>query len=349
MAEDKEGGEGSQEPPAGNEKTIQSLPVWKPPPPVEKEEEELSTRQLAAIPPATPATPATPAAPEPEPELPTQNALPVVPAAELPTQTTLPVAPAVPEPEPVQQGWTPPQRPEPPPPMEVAAPEPLPPPPPVEAAASEPPPPPAPPVEAAAPEPPPPPPPAPPAEAVAPEPSAPPAPPVEAAAPEPPPPPPPVQAAAPQPQPSPAPEPAKPDHGWAVVEAAEEKPMVPVKGPDPDLRVYAEWFTWMKTGGAQVPVCHLGAQAAVQAAKTTSDVNQIVQAVHLAVSTGATAAAVDPRHQAYCGFYALGAIDFKLESPKAHDFADAAAEVIEKGGNIQQATAAARAAAGLPA
>ena len=125
--------------------------------------------------------------------------------------------------------------------------------------------------------------------------------------------------------------------------------MVPVKAQDPDLRVYAEWFTWMKTGGAAIPICHIGAQAAVAAAKTTSDVTPIVQAVHLMISTGATAAPVDSLHQAYCGFYALASIDLKLDSPKAHDFAAAAAEMVDKGGNIQQATAAARAAAGLPA
>lgn len=139
--------------------------------------------------------------------------------------------------------------------------------------------------------------------------------------------------------------PAQP--AWSVVESEPAQEAEP-EGANPTLRAYAEWFAWMKKTGAPADRCHQAAQLAMEAATTTSDPVQIASAVEARLPAAVQAPSVDPLHQSYCAFYALGSLDLGLEQAVAHQFAESAATAVRQGADLQGATRTAMAKVGLP-
>lgn len=115
--------------------------------------------------------------------------------------------------------------------------------------------------------------------------------------------------------------------------------------PTPEDRSYAEWFAWAKRGGAPASACHAAAQGAFQALAGGKDVATAVQWATAAMSR--PPAPVAAARQTYCAWFSLAHIDLNLDQHRAHMFAAASVQALDKGADAATAHAAGLAAAGI--
>lgn len=112
-----------------------------------------------------------------------------------------------------------------------------------------------------------------------------------------------------------------------------------------DARTYTDWLAWAHGRWQNQDQARAAAAAAAVTSRTTQDQQTVQAAAEQAAQSPATAPTIDPGAQSYADWYQWAMANLRVDGQSAHAAADAAVQVMSRGGDQQQAADAARHAA----